>query len=182
MKQFLIGTLAIFLCACGGNDSHEGGDSVDNDTTDNLVVYDLDEDRISAVEFNNEMTLMQEDMLNVIGILFQSDSSNAKINYDNALFEAEINLSELKDKSFDGSEKTFVAEMKNLMNFYISELKGDFKTILPLLEKSELSDKENQMLKDYDEKFAFEEKEIFMKVIEEQDKFAKKHNIKLVDQ
>lgn len=182
MKRFLVGVILLTVFSCGGDNSSNEGESGDVDTIDNIVEYELDEDRISAVEFNNELTLMQEDMLNVIGVLFQSDSTNAKTNYDNALFEVQINQDDLKKLKFDGSEKAFKAEMKNLLNFYLDELQGEFKSILPLLEKGQLTEEENQILIDYDKRFAHEEKAIFMKVIEEQDKFAESHNIKLVDQ
>lgn len=183
MKKIHFISFLLFLFSCGGEGDHEGV-SKDNgtDKDSSIVEFNLDASRVSAVEFNNELTLMQNDMLSIISALFQSDSSNARINHENALFEAQVNLSELDAMEFDGSETAFIKEMKNLMNFYITELGGEFKEIIPLLEKSVLSKEEKARLRKYDERFALDEKACFMKVFSEQDEFAEINNIELIEQ
>ena len=179
-KRILFFTSSILLLtSCGGEDEaqfNEDGEYVANDS---IIEYDIDQERVSAVEFNNELSLMQEDMLNMIEILFLSDSASVMANHENALFEAQINLSELDNMEFDGTELDFVAKMKELMNFYIDELDNGFREIIPLLQKVDLTDAEVKTLDEYDQDFANREKEIFLEVFAAQDEFAAANNISL---
>lgn len=169
----------LILFSCNGDAETSGEVDGVYVRQDSIVEYELDENRLSAVDFNNELTLMQEDMLNVIETLFLSDSAMIETNHENTLFEAQMNLSELEQMQFDGSEDKFVEEMKNLMNFYIDELENSFIEIIPLIKKTELTDAEIEILDQYDRTFADREKEIFMKIFEAQDEFAEANNISL---
>ena len=171
-----------YLCSLAeGEETNNDSDNNESDNDSSIVEFDIDSSRVTAVDFNNELTLMQNDMLFMLDVLFRSDSASAELNHENALFEAQMSMAELDEMEFDGSEVDFVREMKELMNFYIKELEGEFKMILPLLKKSELSADEDEMLSNYDQRFALDEKAYFMKVFEAQDAFAAQHNIELVE-
>ncbi|MBD3639123.1 MAG: hypothetical protein HUJ25_17340 [Crocinitomicaceae bacterium] len=182
MFKTLVPFILLALLSCGGNTAVD--DDPDNGSIpqDSIIEYDIDEDRVSAVEFNNELTLMQEDMLRMMETLFTSDTGEVDINYENAVFEAQINLDELKEKEFDGSEKEYIAKMKKLMNFYLDELNNGFRDILPLLRKADLNEAELKQLEEYDRNFVAKEKELFMEVFAAQDAFAEKNNISLQEQ
>lgn len=179
MFRSYIPFLGILLFSCGtGSDDH----NMDLTPEDTLSELPINEERVSAVEFNNELTLMQTDMLDLVEKLFQSDTNEVETNLDNVLFQVEINLADLDEMEFDGSEDQFIKEMKELMTWYKTELQGDFKSIIPLLKKSKLTDAERKQLKAYDISFAEQEEALFIDVFAAQDSFAVANNIELAEQ
>jgi hypothetical protein len=170
---FIIFQVLIF--SCGPSDDG----NMELDANDSIVEFSIDEERTSAIDFNNDLTLMQQDILDAMDILFQSDSSNIDLNLENTLFEIEMHLGELRSlNSFEGGGG-FVKSMFNLMEFYQEELKGGFQEMVPLLKKSKLSESEKNQLEAYDLSFAAREKEYFESVIMMQEEFAQENNISL---
>jgi len=163
------------IYSCGPSDDG----NMELDATDSIVEFDIDSERTSALDFNNELTLMQQDILDAMDILFQSDSTNIDLNLENTLFEIDMHLEELRSlNSFDGGAG-FVKSMFDLMLFYQEELEGGFQEMVPLLKKSELSESEKNQLEAYDISFAAQEKEYFETVIMVQEDFAQENNISL---
>ncbi|UKN02460.1 hypothetical protein K6119_02855 [Paracrocinitomix mangrovi] len=180
MLKKYIPILTLLIVSCGGNETAETTEeNIDTNSNSEIII---DQERVSAVEFNNELTFMQHDMLSLVSELFQSDSANIEANYSNILFEIDIKLDKLSKMSFDGTETPFVNAMTDLVEFYKEEMNGEFQEIMPLLKKADLSSAELDQLDAYDLAFAKREKAMFEKVIEEQDKFAKQHNIRLEEQ
>jgi len=172
--------LGVFLCACGAGPSDQGNQNLDG--TDTIKEFDMSEQRLSAVDFNNEMTFMQEGILSQVDVLFKSDSLTVDINLENTLFELELNLKSLENmKSPEGGDD-FITAMENLMLFYRSEFSGPFQEIIPLLKKAEWTKADEKKVSDYDVNFVAQEKSWFDTVIVAQEQFAKSNNIKLQEE
>ena len=176
MKYLVCFLLLPFInYSCGPSDDGY----MDLDATDSIVEFNIDEERTSALDFNNDLTLMQQDILDAMDVLFQSDSANIDLNLENTQFEIEMHLGELRSlENYEGG-KDFVKSMVDLMQFYQRELKGDFQEIVPLLKSNALSDSDKDELEAYDISFAAKEKEHFETVINVQEKFAQENNISL---
>ena len=175
-RSYLIIFGFLLLLSCKGEESKGG---VDLNPDDTLAGYELNNERINAVEFNNQLTLMQEDAVRQITILFQSDSATVDQNYENVLFELEIYQSELKELEFDTSASAYKRSMHDLLSFYQTELRGEFKELIPLLKETNPSDEVLDRLDAYDRKFADQERAVFDSVFAAQEAFAKANNIKL---
>ncbi|MEO9533343.1 MAG: hypothetical protein ABJG68_10420 [Crocinitomicaceae bacterium] len=167
----------VLLSACGSSVDSEN--NMDLSSTDTIFEYDENQEKLSAVEFNNELTTMQNGMLNQIDLLFQSDSSDVDINLENAIFEASLNLDKLAALSNQEGGMEFVAAMSALMEFYRDELSDNFGEVKEILKKSTFSDENDQFLKEYDLSFAKEEERLFQQVFEAQEQFANENSIKL---
>ena len=179
MRIFFILPIFLFSCSEAVEDSSEN-DIAESDSLITGIV--IDEDRFTAVEFNNELTYMQEGMLDQIDILFASDSSNVDLNLENAIFEAQSNLLKLDEmEKFENSEN-FVQAMKDLFAFYDKELSNDFQSIADILKKTELTDADDKTLEAYDLQFSEKEATAFQKVFETQDAFAAENKIRLTNQ
>jgi len=175
--KLLVYFLPLFLMffSCGPSDDGY----MELDANDSIVEYDIDEERTSALDFNNELTLMQQDILDAMDVLFQSDSSNVDLNVENTLFEIDMHLGELHSlEKFEGGQD-FIASMVDLMEFYQKELNEGFQDVVPLLKSNDLSDSQKDELEAYDISFATQEKEYFEVVILAQEKFAQDNNISL---
>lgn len=170
----------LFLVSCGGDSAEQGGQVIDG--TDTITEFDMNEPRLTAVEFNNEMTFMQDAVLSQIDELFNSDSSNIDLNLENTLFELELNIESLKNIKAPEKSESFVTAMKKLMEFYRSELTGPFQTIVPLVKKTEWSKADEKAVNEYDLNFVAQEKAWFDTVFAAQESFAKANNIKLSDE
>ena len=178
MKKILIYiSVALLMVNCGGPESNPDNHSLES--TDSLVEYQINEERTDAVEFNNDMTFMQEGILDLVDGLFQSDSSNVDLNLENCRFEIKMNISKLTAHQKDTSKLDFVNNMIDLMQFYEKEFSGQFLEIASILKKSELSDNDKDLLTSYDETFAVREKEAFEKVFISQEEYAVNNNISL---
>lgn len=178
-SKFILGISVLFvlLDSCAGSDSG----NMDITPQDSLVEFEMNEQRLTAVDFNNEISLMQDDLLNAIDYLFMSDSADIEMNLENTLFEIDMNLSELNSMTFDGSEEKLVAAMKDLLSFYQNELNGEFREVVPVLQLSELDEKNMLFLDAYDLRFVELEEAAFLKVSMAQEEFALANNIKLQD-
>ena len=169
----------LFLIACGDSNTTDSGTQT-FEALDTIKEFDMNENRLSAVDFNNELTLMQERMLDLISELFLSDSSNVDLNLENTLFELEVNRQNIDLMNpNDGESIEFARCQKNLIQFYTDELNGKFKEIIPLLKKNNLTKKQKDELTNYDIYFAEQEKIWFDSVFIAQENFAKANNIKL---
>jgi len=168
----------VFFISCAESEPGDSG-TQNFEATDSIKEFDMNENRLSAVDFNNEMTLMQERTLDLVFELFQSDSASVDLNLENTNFELDVNIQTLDlTNPPDGAEE-FVRTMKNVMRFYKDELQGKFLEMVPLIKQKELTKKQKDDLKNYDVYFAEQEKIWFDSVFVEQEKFAKANNIKL---
>ena len=168
-----------FLISCGESESVDSG-TQNFEATDSIKEFDMNENRLTAVEFNNELTLMQERTLDLIYELFQSDSASIDINLENALFELDVNIQDIRAMyKPDETSSEYARAQHDLMNFYQDELSGRFTELVPLLKQKELSKKQKDELTNYDIYFAEQEKIWFDSVFVAQEKFAKSNNIKL---
>jgi len=179
MRLFFL--LPFFLISCS-NSTEEGGASElsDSDSLSGGIV--IDEERITAVEFNNELTYMQEGMLDQVDILFGSDSSNVDLNLENAIFEAQSSLQKLEVMETFSNSEEFMSAMKDLFKFYDQELSQNFGNIAEILKKETLSEADDNTLEAYDLSFSKKEEEAFQRVFETQDAFAAENKIRLTDQ
>lgn len=175
MKFFSL-VIIVFAFACSNNPSQNNQDITPNDSIHDLPVS---EQRLSAVDFNNEMTLMQEGILDQVDVLFQSDSANVDVNLENTLFEIALNLESLATIKFPEHGEEFVIAMQKLLLFYQQEFTGPFNDIASLLKKSNWTKADEKRVEDYDVNFVKMEKAWFDTVMIEQDKFAKESNIRL---
>jgi len=175
MKQVIF-LSPIFLFACGSTEISGTHDVSGNDSITELSMNEI---KLSAVDFNNEMTFMQSGMLDQIDALFASDSTNIDLNLENTLFEVELNLTSLENmKSPDGGE-VFLECMKALMNFYKTEFTGPFNEIVALLKKPDWTKEDEKKVNEFDERFAADELLLNEKVSQAQSDFAKANNIQL---
>jgi len=170
-------TSCFFLIACGEQTNDSSNHLMDG--TDSIKELEMSEPRLNAVDFNNEMTFMQDAILKQVDELFGSDSSNVDVNLENTLFELELNLESLANMKAPEKAEAFVTAMQNLMIFYRDELTGPFQEIIPLLKKADWSKADEKKVNDYDIRFVAAEKQWFDTVFAEQEKFAAAHNIKL---
>jgi len=167
------------LISCGGSTSNDSG-TQNFEAIDTIKEFEMNDGRLTAVDFNNELTLMQERMLDLMTELFQSDSSNIDLNLENTLFELEVNQQNIAfmfQSSIESIE--FARCQTNLIQFYTNELNGNFKEIIPLLKEPNLTKKQKDELNNYDIYFVEQEKIWFDSVFIAQEKFAKANNIKL---
>lgn len=183
MRYFIVLAISSFLVACGGNNEQGGGeqDTTSDTTSNGIVEYELNPDRLSAVEFNNELSLIQQSVYDQIGVLFLSAPGFVDQNLDNALFELELKATDLKNiETLEGGE-AFKAAVLALIEFYKTELKGEFLEVLPILklETEERSQTQVFRLNDYDEQFAIREKPLLETIVAEQEKFALNNNFKV---
>ena len=98
MKYLILPFFLFIITSCGdSSENNELGDIADyEDSIPELVEYELDEKRLSAVEFNNELSMTLESAVHSVDVLFSSGPNDIDINLDNAAFEMEMNLFKLK--------------------------------------------------------------------------------------
>lgn len=169
-----------FLLSCGGNST--GNDNQVIGGTDTIKEFEMSEPRLTAVDFNNEMTFMQDAILKQVDELFNSDSTNIDLNLENTLFELDLNIESLENMKAPENSETFVTAMKNLMVFYRSEFNGPFQDVVTLIKKANWTKADEKKVNDYDKNFVTAEKAWFDTVFAEQEKFATANNIKLEEQ
>lgn len=181
-KSLLYFFFTVLLVSCGGGDSSSDSDSVENgDSSETSIIeHELNEDRLDAVGYNNELSSILDGTLNSIDELFFSDSSNVALNLDNAIFEINLNLSTVQGMASFGEEEGFRIAMIELLEFYKQELEGIFTDeIKDILLQDVPSEADQNRLEEYDEDFTARELEFFQKVVDEQEIFAKENNIRL---
>lgn len=170
---FLIPLFLIF--SCQSNTVENDLNDVQNESTEIV----MDEDRLDAVEINNELIGMYDGMANLINELFASDSGNVINNHSNALFEAKTNVQKLEEYQLGAEDQTFVESLKALMLWYEEELDSSFVEVIPLIQQTEISATEQKQLEDYDIAFAEKEQRLVQSFAEAQEKFAQRNNIRL---
>lgn len=175
MKR-LIGLATLFVISCSGPADEGLKDISGNDSIGEMPMNDV---RLTAVEFNNEMTFMQNGMLKQMDDLFASDSTTIEINHENTLFEVQLNIQNLESIKAPEKSDAFLTAMIDLMKFYESELQGQFKQVITLVNKAVWSKDDEAWIKNYDENFVINEKAYFDSVFAAQEEFAKLNNIKL---
>ena len=176
----LIWCIPFFLMACGGVVTPAENENIGFEGQDTIVDFEMNSERLSAVEFNDELSFMQEVTINQIFDLFNSDSANIDLNYENTLFELDMHLQSLNEKKVPKQGEAYLTAMINLMNFYIEDLKNNFPAMIELIKKPVRKKIDTKKLEDYDMNFALKEKELFDSVVAAQDAFAKANNIKLM--
>jgi len=172
-----------FLYSCGGDAGIENAEDDQIDSTGNkeVVEYELDQTRLSAVEFNNELSLTEENALITVDALFASDSTSIDQNLDNAIFEMDMNLQKINSLQLAGEGQNFKNTLIDLLEFYQTEFTGDFKAIAILIKKPDWTKKDEEDIETYDKDFAAKEEELRELIHFEQDKYAAANNIKLTD-
>lgn len=184
MKYFCGLLLAGFIMSCGGDPVDEKNEENRADTADNAIVeYNLNNDRLSAVEYNNEISLIQQNVYDQINTLFLSDASSIKRNYDNAVFEIQLKSTDLENMETPDGGADLKKALSNLLDFYDNELNNGFLDVLPLIEiePENRSREQEYRINDYDEQFAIKEVEYFEAIAEEQNQFAADNNFKISD-
>ncbi len=182
MKSWSFIAIGFFLFSC---DTSEIDDtepvSTIVDQQSGIVEYPVNEVKLSAVEYNNQLSLIQKSVWDQIETLFTSDSAHADQNYSTAVFEIETKLVDLKKMPVtEGGEEMKLA-LIHLCEFYQRELNSNFKPILPLLKKSleELTTAERKQMDAFDIEFAVQEKDLLLLFMEKQDAFAAANNFQL---
>tara|TARA_B110000046_G_C13004100_1_gene403539 strand:- start:1755 stop:2318 length:564 start_codon:yes stop_codon:yes gene_type:complete len=183
MKYFYSLLIAGLMLSCSEELETTGPDNpyeLSDTIADGIIEYDLNEDRLSAVDFSNELSLIQQHVYDQINVLFLSGPATIKQNYDNATFDISLKAKDAENMEDYEGGKPFRLAILNLIQFYKHELANGFAKILPLLEKGaeDRSRDEEYKVIDYDEQFAIKEAELFNAIAAEQDKFALANNFK----
>ncbi len=186
MKYFYSLLLVGLIVSCGGEEATEhdnSNETVDDSLTSSIVEFDLSEERLSAVDYNNKLTLIQQNVFDQINVLFLSESSMVAQNHDNVLFEIELKSTDLENTTVPEGGASLKQALDDLLSFYKTELKNGFINMIALLEK-EPEDRthiEGLHIADYDEQFAIQEEVFFAAIEVEQDKFALANNIQMTN-
>ena len=171
------------LFACAGPEPSNNSENDDTSDSSSIIEYELNETRLSAVEYNDELSFIQQGVYDQINELFLSDPLTVGQNLENTKFEIDIKLSDLKQlEPYEGGED-FKAALVSLLAFYQDELNTGFEEILPSLEKEqeERTAEEIYHINDYDESFASKEQVFFAKIDSTQNAFAQANQIQIVD-
>jgi hypothetical protein len=185
MKNFFCLLLcAGFLSACNNSTEKldENGENSEEDST-GIIEYSLNEEKLSAVEYNNRLSLMQQGIFEKINRLFVADTNLIRNSLDNVKFELELNLNDLKKITPPAGGEAFKTALENLLNFYKTEMNGGFEEIVPLLVQSHnaLSPAQRDQLVQYDTEFAKQEMAFFEEIRIVQEKFAQENNFQMKD-
>jgi len=174
-------TATIVLCiSCGSGGTGDEGDSGDSTQLD-VTEFEMDSNRLSAVDFNNSLTGIFNSSTESVSTLFASGPDNVDANLENSLFEMQIDVAKVEAMGCDGggvdSFKTAVFE---LLVFYTTELGGSFENeIAPILKMTKIDKANQKKLDAYDLEFASDEKILVDRVMAVQTEFATLNNIKL---
>lgn len=168
--KYLIPVLFLFSC---------GGKTTDDTNSGETESGHEEPEMLTPVDFNNEISFMQEGILAQIDVLFKSDSTNIDVNFENTKFEIELNIESLNAMKIPEGGEGLKNAMLDFLKFYQTELDGGFQRIIELLKKPEWTDAEQAEVESYDIQFAEGESVAFEKVIAEQEIFAKANRIQL---
>lgn len=185
MKNFFYLLLCVgFLFACDNSTEKldENGENSEGDTT-GIIEYSLNEEKLSAVDYNNRLSLMQQGIFEKINRLFVADTNVIRNTLDNVKFELELNLTDLKKITPPAGGEAFKTALENLLIFYKAEMNGGFEEIVPLLIQSHesLTPAQRDRLVEYDTEFAKKEMALFEEIRIVQDKFAQENNFQMQD-
>lgn len=183
MRKLYVLLLGGLIVSCGAEtpENPENNPEITDTSSSGIIEYDLNEDRLSAVDYNNELSLIQQNVYDQINILFLSDPESVDQNFENVTFEVELKTNSLENiKAPEGGE-AFKTALQDLLSFYQTELDEGFAAIIPLLKKEqeERSQAEEYQIIDYDEQFAIKEEALFKVIMVEQEKFAAANNFKI---
>lgn len=182
MKPLSILFFFVLFYSCQSSSSDGNGGTEDSGGEGTTITeYDMDENRLGAVDFNNELSLMQQSIMDQVTTLFRSDSASVDINLENTLFEIGLNIEDLKQMQAPENGQAFLEATLNLMHFYEAELSSGFKELVPLIKAETLTRQQEKQLEEYDVYFAEQEMLWFDTVFVEQEKFARANNIKLAE-
>lgn len=180
MRIFVL-IFGVSLFSCVGTEQNESLELLDSVDALNGVIYEqnLDENKLDAVSFNNELTLIQEALLTQVDQVFTSDSSNIEQNIDNALFELELKGEALSRINAPDGGTDFKNAVAALIAFYKEEFQVKFPKLIPLIQKKSVTPQEQKTLDEYDRDFAKQEEELFMTVFEAQTAFSLTNKMRL---
>lgn len=184
MRKVILSGVILSLVACGGessvNTEEDGNDTIEN----GLVEFELDEDRMSAADFNNELMQFMNSAIEAINSVFAAEGPDVDINHQNALFELDILISKCRELDSGGADgDKFKSSVMDLLEFYHNECNGGMAEVMvPLQKKDHLSKEDQKKLQDYDDYFAAEEVRLVDSIVRYQETFAALNNIELVDQ
>ena len=148
---------------------------------DDTIVYQMNEDKLSAVEVNNLISGIQKAALNMVDSLFRADSIVIEERLSTTVFELEVSLNRLNEVEDLPKSKLFIAKVSDLLSFYKFEIETNFKSLIPLIYKESTSEAENNILIEYDQSFVKEEAKLFESILVAQEEFAVTNKIILSD-
>ncbi|MBN4071225.1 hypothetical protein JYT72_01820 [Crocinitomix catalasitica] len=173
--------LLLFSCGSETTEADTEGTAEQSDTS-SIIEFDLNEERLDAVSYNNRLNSILAGTLDNIDLLFASDASNIEENLGNVLFDLDLNYLAVSETMVptDDEEQPFRDALLELLAFYINELQGSFSSdIVPIIASSSTSDIDEATLETYDELFSIEEDELYQRFLRAQEQFALENNIKL---
>jgi len=176
--------LPLLLVACSGNEELENG-PVHNPESDTLesgiIEYDLNEVKVSAVDFNNELSFIQQNVWDQLDLIFTVDSSKVVDQFETTLFEIDMKLADLNKMYIPTGGENLLKCLVDLLNYYSEELSQKMKPLLPLLKMpvDQLTEKEAAELNQFDITFAQKEKQLVLEFATEQDAFAASNNFQM---
>lgn len=166
--------LALFFLAGCNSDN-----VVPDEKTTQTNEVTTSETQLSPVDYNNEITFMQDGIFNQVTDLFHSDSASVDENFENTMMELDLNQERLESMDTPEGGEALKNVMIEFFDFYRNALQGDFQEILVLLKKSNWTNLEADQVAAYDAQFAADEKEMFDRVTAIQVEFANHHKIRL---
>lgn len=173
--NYYIYFISLFIFACSSN---KNGEIIDENNDE--IVYNMNPNKINAVDLNNELSLIQISTLKWVDSLFSSDPEIIDVLLKDVLFELEINQSKIKDLPNMEESEAFKNDLNSLLDFYKKEFTETFQNeIIPILKKETYTEEEEIKLEEYDIYFANEEAKIFNKIQQSQIKFANHYKIDL---
>lgn len=181
MVWALLSSSVLFACS-GSEESDETTANHQIDST-SIVEYELDETRLSAVEYNDNLSLIQQRAYDQINQLFLSDPLTVEQNFENAKFDIDIKLADLKQMEVYEGGEDFKVALVDLLSFYQQELSTGFAEIVNILVKDpeQRTPEEVYHISTYDDDFATKEYVLFVKIDSVQTAFASVNNIQIIN-
>lgn len=171
-----------FACTDGENRENESFFNPDSDTLESgIIEYDLNEMKLSAVDFNNELSFIQQNVWDQLDLIFTVDSSKVVDQFETTLFEIDMKLADLDQMYVPNGAENLLKSLVDLLTYYNEELSQKMKPLLPLLKipVDHLTGEEAAKLNDFDINFAAKEKELVLVFAAEQDRFAAANNFQM---
>lgn len=184
MKSICILLVSFFVFACSSNEDPTDSPKLnpESDTLESgIIEYDLNQEKLSAVDYNNELSLIQQNVWNQLDLLFMADSASVDQHYETTLFEIETKLKDVQQLYIpEGGEKLSGALIA-LLTYYQHQLSVKMKPLLPILKKplDKITREDAGKLNEFDLAFAAKEKELVLVFAAEQDSFAAVNNFQM---
>ncbi len=175
VKSFAIFSTVLILTSCENEVETEALPQEDSPE----VVYQMNESKLSAVDANNLISSIQKSSLDLVDSLFQADSGAIDSKMSTLLFELDVNLNRLDEIEPLPEISPFISAVKDLIVYYQTEISSNFTALVPLIHKKDKTKEELEKLEDYDRSFVEKEAELFYKIVETQEAFAKENSILL---